>query len=74
MPREVLQSPSLEMLKSHLDMVLGNCLWVTLLEQGGWTRWPPELPSHLDHSVEEEESFQSNTKSRQPSVNAIRGG
>lgn len=34
-----------------LDMVLGKRLWVALPEQGAWTRWPPEVPSHLNHSV-----------------------
>ena len=38
LPREVVESPSLEVLRSRLDMVLGNRLWVTLLEQGGWRR------------------------------------
>jgi len=38
LPRQVVESPSFETLKSHLDTVLGNRLWVTLLEQGGWTR------------------------------------
>jgi len=29
----------LEVFQSHLDMVLGNLLWVVLLERGvGWTR------------------------------------
>jgi len=36
--REVVESPSLEIFKSHLDMVLGSWLWVALLEQGDWTR------------------------------------
>jgi len=31
-PKEAMESPSLEILKSHLHMVLGN-----LLEQEGWT-------------------------------------
>ena len=35
LPREVVESPSLEIFKSHLDMVLGQ---VVLLEQVGWTR------------------------------------
>jgi len=33
LPREIARAPSLEILKSHMDMVLGN-----LLEQEGWTR------------------------------------
>ena len=38
LPREVVESPSLGILKSCLDMALGNQLWVVLLEQVGWTR------------------------------------
>ena len=38
LPIEAVESPSLEIFKSHLDMVLGNWLLVALLEQGGWTR------------------------------------
>jgi len=33
--REVVQSPSLEIFKSHLDMVLGHLLQVAMLENGG---------------------------------------
>jgi len=33
LPREVVESPSLEILKSHLDAVLCSLLWVTLLQQ-----------------------------------------
>lgn len=33
LPRKVLESPSLGMLKSHLDMALGKRLEVALLEQ-----------------------------------------
>ena len=36
--REVVESPSLEIFRSDLDMVLGNLLQVALLEQGCWTR------------------------------------
>ena len=35
LPREVVESPSLEILKTHLDAVLCSLLWVTLLWQGG---------------------------------------
>jgi len=38
LPREVVESPSLETFKTHLDEVLCSLLWVTLLRQGGWTR------------------------------------
>ena len=38
LPREVVESPSLEILKTRLDKVLCSLLWVTLLQQGGWTR------------------------------------
>jgi len=41
---------SLETFQSHLDMDLGTLLWVSLLEEG-WARWPPELPSYLNHPV-----------------------
>ena len=39
MSREVVESPSLEILKKYLDIIMGNQLWVTLLEQECWTRW-----------------------------------
>ncbi|PKU44553.1 hypothetical protein llap_5135 [Limosa lapponica baueri] len=38
LPREVVESLSLEIFKSHLDVILSSLLWVTLLWQGGWTR------------------------------------
>jgi len=38
LPRKVVESPFLEILKSHVDTGLGNLLYVALLEQGGWTR------------------------------------
>jgi len=34
LPREVVESPSLEVFKTHLDKVLCSLLWVTLLWQG----------------------------------------
>jgi len=36
--REVMESPSTEIFKSHLDMVLGDQLGVALIEHSGWTR------------------------------------
>ena len=35
MPREVVDSPSLEIFKPCLDKVMCSLLWVTLLRQGG---------------------------------------
>ena len=37
LPREVVESPSLETVNTRLDKVLCSLLWVTLLGQGGWT-------------------------------------
>jgi len=34
LPREVVESPSLEIFQTHLDKVLCSLLWVTLLRQG----------------------------------------
>jgi len=38
LPREAVESPSLEIFKTRLDKVLCSLLWVTLLQQEGWTR------------------------------------
>ena len=38
LPRDVVDSPSLEIFKTCLDKVLCSLLWVTLLGQGGWAR------------------------------------
>jgi len=38
LPREAVESPSLEIFKPCLDEVLCSLLCVTLLRQGGWTR------------------------------------
>jgi len=37
LPREAVDSPSLEIFQTRLDKVLRSLLWVTLLRQGGWT-------------------------------------
>ena len=50
LPREVVESP-LEIFKTCLDKVLCSLLWVTLLQQEGWTGWPTEVPSDPYHSV-----------------------
>jgi len=38
LPREVVEFPSLEIFKTHLDKALCSLLSVTLLRQEGWTR------------------------------------
>ena len=38
LPREAVESPSLEIFQTRLDAVLCSLLGVTLLRQGGWTR------------------------------------
>ena len=38
LPREVVESPSLEIFQTRLEKVLCSLLWVTLLRQEGWTR------------------------------------
>jgi len=44
LPKEAVESPTLEIFKSHLDMLLGSRLQEPLLEQGGWTRLPEVIP------------------------------
>lgn len=38
LPKKVVESPSLEILKACLDVILCSLLQVNLLAQGGWTR------------------------------------
>jgi len=38
LPRGSVESPSLEIFKTRLEVVLCSLLWVTLLQQGCWTR------------------------------------
>lgn len=48
-PREVLDSPSLEAFKVRLHRALSNVvrLKVSLLLQGGWTRWHLKVKTTL---------------------------
>ena len=41
LPREVVESPSVEIFKTRLDVVLCSLLWVTLLQQGVGLGDPP---------------------------------
>jgi len=38
LPREVVESPSLEIFKTHLDKILCSLLQATVLRQEGWTK------------------------------------
>lgn len=51
--RQLVKSPSAEMLKTYLDMVFGNLFQLTLLELGGWIRSSQEreVPSNLNNSA-----------------------
>lgn len=51
LPREVLEFPSQELLKSWLDMVLATSFRWHCLSRSGWARWPPEIPSNLNHDM-----------------------
>lgn len=49
--RQVVEFPSLEILKSWLNIVLGNLSQPILLWTGWWTTRSQEVPSHINHSV-----------------------
>lgn len=43
---------SLKLLRpENSPKMMGNWVWVVLLEQADGTRWPPEVPSSFNHSV-----------------------
>lgn len=48
--RKGVESPPMQTPKGHKEMVLGNYLRVTLLEQGGGIRWLLEVPWNVSHS------------------------
>lgn len=37
--------------KQKKNHQISHLLWLTLLGEGGWTRWFPEVPSNLNHTV-----------------------
>jgi len=47
---EFVESPALETLESCLDVILCKLFEVTVLEQGAWTRWSPEVPPDFNRS------------------------
>lgn len=63
-PREALETPSLEILRSNLDMVQGNLGLVALL--GDWIRGPSEFLTNLSHSVEPVSVLWSNSCAPHP--------
>lgn len=50
-PALVLEPLPVDIRKTQQVMVLGSFLCLPLLEQGSWTRNPPETPVSLIHSV-----------------------
>lgn len=49
--RELVESPSLVLLKTWLDAALSNLFELSLLKQPEWTRWSTEVLFNLNHSV-----------------------
>lgn len=46
-----MESPSLEVFKSHLDTILSNMIKGTLPELGDWMSSPPVVSSNINHSM-----------------------
>lgn len=44
--RDTVESPSLGLFKTHLDIILYNLAWMTLLWQGCWIGWTPGVTSN----------------------------
>lgn len=51
LPGDLVEYSVFNIIKSPLDMDLGSWLYVALLEQGDWIKWPPQIPSNLNYSV-----------------------
>lgn len=49
LPRELVESLSLQIFKNCRDMVWDSLLWVTMLEQGDVTGWPPKVLMFFDY-------------------------
>lgn len=45
LPRKVMESSSVEIIKTRLDIALSNLLFVTMFWAGGWTTSSPEVPT-----------------------------
>lgn len=51
LPRETVESPSSEILKTHVDAVLSDLLWLTSPWRTGWMSQSLEVPSSFIHSL-----------------------
>lgn len=70
--KEAVKCPSLDIFKSYLDMALDDLLYVALLEQGSWSRWPPgDVDSSLGNCEPESQCYRANL--RHPRVSNIQG-
>lgn len=50
-PQRLCEVFTLKTFKSHLEIVLGNLLYVTLIQQGELTRWSAEIHSNMSDSA-----------------------